>query len=139
MAALCHVLCAHINIQGAFSGCIVAFLFAEKLGRRKCMWLAMVFIVSLRLRFQTVQKQSADETYSRLLERFCNARRIAFRRLWWPDISRESVLELRPQLYPSTSPNSAKRPSAADWCLPSRYSLVSASLLPTFSTMACPS
>jgi len=30
---------------GAFSGCIVAFLFGEKLGRRLSMWLAMVFII----------------------------------------------------------------------------------------------
>lgn len=32
-------------MQGAFSGCIVAFFMGERLGRRKSMWLAMVFIV----------------------------------------------------------------------------------------------
>ncbi|WOO83056.1 Sugar transporter STL1 [Vanrija pseudolonga] len=30
---------------GCFSGCIVAFLFCEKLGRRKSMWFAMVFVL----------------------------------------------------------------------------------------------
>ncbi|KAF1347148.1 putative Myo-inositol transporter 1 [Delphinella strobiligena] len=30
---------------GAFSGCIIAFLVSEKAGRRRCMWLAMAFIV----------------------------------------------------------------------------------------------
>ncbi|KEQ72815.1 hexose carrier protein [Aureobasidium namibiae CBS 147.97] len=30
---------------GAFSGCIVAFFVGEKLGRRKSMWLAMIFII----------------------------------------------------------------------------------------------
>ena len=30
---------------GAFSGCILAFLFGEKLGRRMCMWVAMAWIV----------------------------------------------------------------------------------------------
>lgn len=34
--------------QGAFSGCIVAFLFGEQWGRRLSMWVAMVFIVSPR-------------------------------------------------------------------------------------------
>jgi MFS family permease len=30
---------------GCFSGCILAFFVCEKLGRRKSMWLAMVFII----------------------------------------------------------------------------------------------
>ncbi|EMC91538.1 hypothetical protein BAUCODRAFT_97668 [Baudoinia panamericana UAMH 10762] len=30
---------------GAFSGCILAFIFAEKLGRRLCMWIAMGWII----------------------------------------------------------------------------------------------
>lgn len=30
---------------GAFSGCILTFLVGEKLGRRLCMWIAMVWIV----------------------------------------------------------------------------------------------
>ncbi|KAK0274444.1 hypothetical protein LTR35_011598 [Friedmanniomyces endolithicus] len=31
---------------GAFSGCILTFIWGEKLGRRLCMWLAMGWIVS---------------------------------------------------------------------------------------------
>ena len=30
---------------GAFSGCILTFIFAEKFGRRLCMWIAMGWIV----------------------------------------------------------------------------------------------
>lgn len=30
---------------GAFSGCIVAFVISERLGRRKCMWFAMCWII----------------------------------------------------------------------------------------------
>ncbi|KAF2149026.1 putative Myo-inositol transporter 1 [Myriangium duriaei CBS 260.36] len=30
---------------GAFSGCIIAFLIAERLGRRRCMWFAMAWII----------------------------------------------------------------------------------------------
>ncbi|TIA47357.1 putative Myo-inositol transporter 1 [Aureobasidium pullulans] len=33
------------NRQGAFSGCILAFLGGEKAGRRMSMWIAMVFII----------------------------------------------------------------------------------------------
>lgn len=31
---------------GAFSGCILNFIFGEKCGRRLCMWIAMGWIVS---------------------------------------------------------------------------------------------
>jgi len=30
---------------GAFAGCIVTFFIAERLGRRMCMWFAMIWIV----------------------------------------------------------------------------------------------
>ena len=46
---------------GAFSGTIVAFIFAEKLGRRWCMWVAMVWIVSLVVyRLRENAKEHAD-------------------------------------------------------------------------------
>jgi MFS family permease len=40
---------------GAFTGCIVTFVIGEKLGRRRAMWLAMVFIiVSAQMLFKCV-------------------------------------------------------------------------------------
>lgn len=34
---------------GAFSGCILTFIFGERFGRRLCMWIAMGWIVGLVL------------------------------------------------------------------------------------------
>ncbi|THY16306.1 putative Myo-inositol transporter 1 [Aureobasidium pullulans] len=34
-----------VDLRGAFSGCILAFLGGEKAGRRMSMWIAMVFII----------------------------------------------------------------------------------------------
>lgn len=42
---------------GAFAGCILTFFIAEKLGRRLCMWFAMLWIVcSLLARLLDVEK-----------------------------------------------------------------------------------
>lgn len=63
---------------GAFAGCILTFFIAEKLGRRMCMWFAMIWIVCY---FQPRQPlgAKADERACRLLERRCSARPMACR------------------------------------------------------------
>jgi hypothetical protein len=54
--------------QGAFSGCILAFLGGEKLGRRLSMWVAMVFIVSF-----SIQISFVCTDFPRSLVLFCSA------------------------------------------------------------------
>lgn len=44
---------------GAFSGCILTFVWGEKLGRKNCIWVAMGFIV--RASMFTVRNET-DET-----------------------------------------------------------------------------
>lgn len=46
---------------GCFSGCITAFLLCERLGRRKCMWLAMCFIIVSVPRCSTGASDGAAE------------------------------------------------------------------------------
>ena len=61
---------------GAFSGCILTFIFGEKLGRRLCMWVAMGWIVSV-----AVVRSSAVNSllnWSRLSVRYYNAPPIPF-------------------------------------------------------------
>ena len=46
---------------GAFSGCIVAFFFCERLGRRRAMWVAMAFILVSFARCHSAQSSISDE------------------------------------------------------------------------------
>lgn len=63
---------------GAFSGCILTFLVGERLGRRLCMWVAMIWIVSWRKHPHA--RPPNVLIFDRLSAQFSNAPRIPSRR-----------------------------------------------------------